>query len=179
VVSPNFLRTMDTRLLAGRDFDSRDSAEAQKAAIVNEAMARYFLGSPDAVRRSFQVTGVRQPLTVVGVVEDARYQSLREPAPPIVYLPSPRRSCARGPRLRTRPGPSPGRCAGLWRRHRTTRCRSGGTRGGGYHIAPFTHPTPPICRLKRGARIRAWAYFRWHALPVPAAPRGTGYEAKY
>jgi len=87
VVSPNFFRTMGTRLLAGRDFDSRDNGEGQKVAIVNESMARYFLGGRDAVGRSFQVAGFPQPLTVVSVVEDARYQSLREPAPPIVYLP--------------------------------------------------------------------------------------------
>ncbi|HEY1341830.1 MAG TPA: ABC transporter permease [Bryobacteraceae bacterium] len=87
VVSPNFFRTMGTRLLGGRDFDARDNDEGQKVAMVNESMARYFLGSPDAVGRSFQATGFKQPLTVVGVVEDARYQSLREAAPPIVYLP--------------------------------------------------------------------------------------------
>jgi predicted permease len=87
VVSPNFFRTMGTRLLAGRDFDSRDNEEGQRVAIVNESMARYFLGSRDAVGRSFQIAGFPKPLTVAGVVEDARYQSLREAAPPIVYLP--------------------------------------------------------------------------------------------
>ena len=87
VVSPNFFRTMGTRLLAGRDFNSRDNAEGQKSSIVNESMARYFFGSRDAVGRSFHVVGFPQPLTVVGMVEDARYQSLREAAPPIVYLP--------------------------------------------------------------------------------------------
>lgn len=85
VVSPNFFRTMGTRLVAGRDFDSRDNEDGQMAAIVNESMARYFLGSPDAVGQTFQVGG--QPLALVGVVQDARYQSLRESAPPIVYLP--------------------------------------------------------------------------------------------
>jgi predicted permease len=87
VVSPNFFRTMGTRLLAGRDFDSRDNKEGQKVAIINESMGRTFLGSRDAVGRSFEVAGFRQPLAVIGVVEDARYQSLREAAPPIVYLP--------------------------------------------------------------------------------------------
>jgi predicted permease len=87
VVSPNFFRTMGTRLLAGRDFDSRDNKDGQKVAIVNESMGRTFLGSGEAVGRSFQVAGFAQPLMVVGLVEDARYQSLRDAAPPIVYLP--------------------------------------------------------------------------------------------
>jgi predicted permease len=87
VVSPNFFRTMGTRLLAGRDFDSRDNESGRKVAIVNDVMARYFLHTREAVGRSFQVSGFAQPLDVVGVAEDTRYQSLREPAPPIVYIP--------------------------------------------------------------------------------------------
>src|SRR6185369_5115304 len=86
-VSPNFFHTMGTRLLAGRDFNSRDNDEGQRVSIVNESMARYFFGSRDVVGRSFHVVGSPRPLTVVGMVEDARYQSLREAAPPIVYLP--------------------------------------------------------------------------------------------
>jgi predicted permease len=87
VVSPRFFHTMGTRLLAGRDFDSRDNESGQTVAIINEAMARYFLHTREAVGRSFHVSGFPQSLTVVGVVEDTRYQSLRGPAPPIVYLP--------------------------------------------------------------------------------------------
>jgi len=86
VVSPNFFRTMGTRLLAGRDFDSRDDIQGEKVAIVNEAMARYFLGGGNPTGRSFELTGIPGPLTVVGMVEDVRYQSLREPAPPMIYL---------------------------------------------------------------------------------------------
>ena len=67
VVSAYFFRTMGTRLLAGRDFDSRDNQDGQKVAVVNESMASYFLGTRDAVGRSFQVAGFPLPLTVVGV----------------------------------------------------------------------------------------------------------------
>jgi hypothetical protein len=78
---------MGTRMLAGRDFDARDNQQGQDVAIVNQSMVRYFLAGRDAVGRSFQVPALSKSLTVVGVVEDARYQSLREAAPPIVYLP--------------------------------------------------------------------------------------------
>jgi predicted permease len=74
VVSPNFFRTLGIRLLSGRDFDGRDNQDGQKTAIVNESMARYFLGRRDAVGQSFYVTGYDQELTVVGVVQDARYR---------------------------------------------------------------------------------------------------------
>ena len=39
-VSPGYFHTMQTRLLAGRDFTTHDSPDAPKVAIVNEAFAR-------------------------------------------------------------------------------------------------------------------------------------------
>jgi predicted permease len=89
VISPGFFRTMGTTMLRGRDFDSRDDERAPRVAIVNEAMARYYFGGTDAVGRTFHLEhrSFPQPLTVVGLVEDAKYKSLREPAPRIVYLP--------------------------------------------------------------------------------------------
>jgi predicted permease len=88
-ISSGFFRTMGTPLVRGRDFDLRDNESAPRVAIVNEAMARYYFGGTDAVGRTFHVENRRfpQPLTVVGVVADAKYNSLRETAPRIVYLP--------------------------------------------------------------------------------------------
>ncbi len=89
MISPGFFRTMETAMLRGRDFTLRDDEGAPKVAIVNEAMARFYFGGTDVVGRTFRVEhhSFPQPLTVVGVVRDARYRSLREPAPRIVYLP--------------------------------------------------------------------------------------------
>jgi predicted permease len=44
VISPGFFRTMGTPMICGRDFDARDDENAPKVAIVNEAMAHYYLG---------------------------------------------------------------------------------------------------------------------------------------
>ena len=89
VVSADFFRTMGTRILRGRDFDARDDERSPAVAIVNEAMARYYFGGTEVVGRTFQLEhhDFPQPLTVAGVVQDAKYRSLREPAPRIVYLP--------------------------------------------------------------------------------------------
>ena len=89
VVSPGFFRTMSTPMSSGRDFDSRDHEHAPKVAIVNEAMARYYFGGTDAVGETFRLeqSEFAEPLTVVGLVRDAKYKSLREVAPRIVYLP--------------------------------------------------------------------------------------------
>jgi predicted permease len=90
-VSPGFFRTMGTPMLHGRDFDSRDSEKAPRVAIVNEAMARYYFGGTDAVGQTFRLDhrAFPEPLTVVGLVRDAKYKSLREAAPRIVYLSAP------------------------------------------------------------------------------------------
>ena len=89
VISPGFFRTMGTSMLRGRDFDSRDDERAPKVAIVNEAMARYYFGGTEALGRTFRLEqrAFPQPLTVVGLVRDAKYKSLRESAPRMVYLP--------------------------------------------------------------------------------------------
>jgi predicted permease len=90
VVSPGFFRTMRTAMLLGRDFDTRDSEKAPRVAIVNEAAARYYFGTTDAVGQTFRLehNSFPEPLTVVGLVRDAKYKSLREAAPRIVYLPA-------------------------------------------------------------------------------------------
>jgi len=89
VISPGFFRTLGTSMVRGRDFDSRDDERAPKVAIVNEAMARYYFGGTNALGRTFRLEhrAFPQPLTVVGLVRDAKYKSLREAAPRIVYLP--------------------------------------------------------------------------------------------
>src|SRR4030095_10922793 len=46
-VSPGYFQTMDSALIAGRDFDARDSSAAPRVAIVNRAFARWLgLGDP-------------------------------------------------------------------------------------------------------------------------------------
>jgi predicted permease len=88
VVSPDFFRTMDTPVLRGREFETRDHARSARVAIVNEATAKHLFGGADPVGRTLRVEAdsFPDPLTVVGVVKDAKYRSLRDPAPRIVYL---------------------------------------------------------------------------------------------
>jgi putative ABC transport system permease protein len=89
VVSPGFFRAMNTSILRGRDFDDRDRGRSSRVAIVNEAMARYYFGGTDVLGRTFQVgnDNFPQPVTVVGIVQDAKYKTLRDAAPRMVYLP--------------------------------------------------------------------------------------------
>jgi predicted lysophospholipase L1 biosynthesis ABC-type transport system permease subunit len=77
-------------MLYGRDFDVRDSEKAPRVAIVNEAMARYYFGGTDTAGQTFGLEhrDFPEPLTVVGLVRDAKYRSLKDAAPRIVYLPA-------------------------------------------------------------------------------------------
>lgn len=90
VVSPRFFETMGTRLLRGRAFEARDDERAPRVAIVNEAMIRYYFGETDAVGLTFQLgdRSAAPGIRVVGVVQDAKYRSLKDPAPRIIYLPA-------------------------------------------------------------------------------------------
>ena len=96
VLTPGWFKTMETRMLAGRDFTERDVAAAPRVAIVNEAFARkYFAGQNPIGRRVILRSGPsREPIEreVVGYVEDAVYRSLREPIPPTMYLPLPQQT---------------------------------------------------------------------------------------
>jgi predicted permease len=85
-VAPKYFETLGTPLLAGRDFDTRDSAAARKVAIVNERFARYFFGarSPLGLRVAF----ANDTYEIVGVAGDAKYQSLRADVPKTVYVAS-------------------------------------------------------------------------------------------
>jgi putative ABC transport system permease protein len=89
-VSDGYFQTLEIPVLAGRDFDTRDTRTSSKVAIVNEAMARRFFGTPAALGRRFQKeegSGWSQPIEVVGVVGTTKYRSMRDSAQPIVYFP--------------------------------------------------------------------------------------------
>ena len=88
-VSDGFLETFGTRLVAGRDFTARDRSGSGRVAIINEAMARKFFGEESPIGREFveeHPFGQRQAYTVIGLVADAKYVSLREEPRPTAYL---------------------------------------------------------------------------------------------
>jgi predicted permease len=90
-VSDGFFATLETKLIAGRDFDVTDVATGPKTAIINEETARKIFGSASPLGRQFrtkQGDTFSHPYTVVGVVESAKYRNLRETSSATIYLPS-------------------------------------------------------------------------------------------
>jgi predicted permease len=89
-VSAGYFRTMGTPMLAGRDFDERDTPTSPVVAIVNQEFARKFYGGQNPIGKGFRIEGgpgEPQPLyQIVGLVKDSKYQSLREPFKPIAYV---------------------------------------------------------------------------------------------
>jgi predicted permease len=91
-VGPDYFTAMDTRLIAGRMFGPDDRPGSTPTAIVNESFAREYFGGANPVGRSFQLVmnaGEPQPhFQVVGLVEDTKYNDLREAFGPIGYFPA-------------------------------------------------------------------------------------------
>jgi predicted permease len=84
-VAPKYFETLGTAVLAGRDFEFQD-ASRPRVAIVNQAMARYYFPDRSPLGRHVTFDGDSLPYEIVGVVADAKYESLHEPAPRTVYL---------------------------------------------------------------------------------------------
>ncbi len=91
-VSPGFFDTMQIPLVSGRDFQLADLKAGVPSVIVNLAFARrYFSGaSPLGRQLTFEIDPkplMPQSVEVVGVVGNAKYNNVREPAVPTIYAP--------------------------------------------------------------------------------------------
>jgi predicted permease len=84
-IAPRYFETYATPLLAGRDFTFQDLGAAHLA-IVNQSMARYYFGDANPVGRQVTLERDDRPFQIVGVVGDAKYLDLHEPAPRTIYL---------------------------------------------------------------------------------------------
>jgi predicted permease len=85
-ISTDYFRTMETRLLQGRDFTVQDDAQSPPVAIVNEAFARRFWPGENPIGKRFNFTTGKW-IEIVGVAQDGKYFSLAEKPASFVYLP--------------------------------------------------------------------------------------------
>jgi predicted permease len=74
-VGPGYFGTLGTPLLAGREFDQRDTADRPPVAVINETLATAYFGTLSPLGRYLQNGGDRY--TIVGVVKDNRQQVLK------------------------------------------------------------------------------------------------------
>ena len=89
-ISADFFKALGTPLLRGRFFSTGDRPDAQRVAIINDAMARRSWPGQDPLGRRFTL-GPRLPdtpwFTVVGVVGDIKYQGLDSEVQQTIYTP--------------------------------------------------------------------------------------------
>ena len=80
VVGPGYAAAAGTVLLRGRDFAASDDAAGPPLVIVNEAMARRFWGSRDALGELIQMSWFDGPIEarVIGVLSDHGYGRIRD-----------------------------------------------------------------------------------------------------
>ncbi|MGC9994336.1 MAG: ABC transporter permease [Terriglobia bacterium] len=88
-VSPGYLGTLRMTLLAGRNFNDRDTKTAPAVVIVNQTLAQRFFPNLNPIGRTFRIVEYGKPgppIEVVGVVRDSKYQTLREKTHPTAFF---------------------------------------------------------------------------------------------
>jgi predicted permease len=88
VVSSGFFDVLGIPIMLGRAVTDRDDAKAPRVAVINEAAVRKFFPGENPIGRRFgsspETSG---QLEIVGVLRDAKYDSVRDAAPATMYVP--------------------------------------------------------------------------------------------
>jgi predicted permease len=86
-ISSGYLRAAGTALLSGRNIDNHDRHDSPPVILVNQTFAHLLFGAQNPLGRRVRVSSVSQPVEIVGIVEDGKYQSLGEDPGPAVFFP--------------------------------------------------------------------------------------------
>jgi putative ABC transport system permease protein len=86
-VTPEYFRLLNVPLHRGRLLDDFDTDSVPSVAVINEAMARTYWPNTDALGKRMRLSS-RSPAwtTVVGIVADARTESLTSASAPHIYV---------------------------------------------------------------------------------------------
>ena len=88
-IGAGYFKTLGVPLLAGREFTESDVVGSGKVAVVNEAFAKKFNLGRDAVGKWMARGGDGDSLDIqiVGLVQNAKYNSVKDEIPPVFYTP--------------------------------------------------------------------------------------------
>ncbi len=92
-ISPEYLATMGTRVVAGRDIDWADIDDTRTVTMISASLARELWGTPQvALGKKIRGAGGARSTNpwreIVGVVEDVRLLGADQPPPKIIYWPA-------------------------------------------------------------------------------------------
>jgi hypothetical protein len=93
VVAAHYFSAVGIRILAGRDLENKDYD--RNSCVISQAAAQLYFPNTSALGKTlrniihYRRTGTDtfHDCQIVGIVQDAKYDTLRESPPPIVYLP--------------------------------------------------------------------------------------------
>ena len=89
-LSPDYFKTMEITLLAGRDFQRTDGLTTPKVCIVNETFAKKYFGGSSAIGHKIGMgidPGTKTDITIIGVARSTKYESMRDEIPTEVFRP--------------------------------------------------------------------------------------------
>ena len=88
-VSPDYFKTMEIPLVAGRGFTDRDNQTAPKVVIINETAARKYFANENPISLRFGTSVEKSSdLEIVGVLRDTKYEGVRQDVPATMFVPS-------------------------------------------------------------------------------------------
>jgi predicted permease len=108
VTGQRYVETMEMPVLNGRAFRPQDTASAPKVALINEKAAHAIFGGESPIGKHFGFGDAKtaHDIEIVGVVTNAKYETLQEETPWVVYLPYTQRSEYLGYLMLRTQGPS-------------------------------------------------------------------------
>ncbi len=88
-VSPSFFDTLGAQILRGRGLSVRDTPDAPRVAVINQAFADQYLPGVDPIGKRFGLGGHehRADYTIVGIVNTIRFRNPRGPGRPMFFIP--------------------------------------------------------------------------------------------
>jgi predicted permease len=87
-ITPDYFKTLEIPVRAGREFDRTDTPERAPLAIINETLARAAFPGESPIGRRIR-TNSRSPwMEIIGVVAETRWQDPSQPPPSVLFVAS-------------------------------------------------------------------------------------------
>src|SRR5207302_1035501 len=86
-IAPDYFKTWGILLLAGREFNEHDTADAQKVCLISQAGAKKVFPNENPIGKTLLVTSLGVPCEIVGIVGDVRSIRVAEAPGMEFYLP--------------------------------------------------------------------------------------------
>jgi predicted permease len=88
IVDDHYFGIMETKILRGRTFDSRDTASSPRVVVINDTVAKKLFPNRDALGAQMRLDSATGPLVqIVGIAKTGTYLYWAEPPEPFLWMP--------------------------------------------------------------------------------------------